>query len=120
MTSWTLGFLRHNTKNLNSASCLLTFYSALKICSILNYGSIIWNPYLQIEIKLLELVQKRFLSYDGFLLKIDHPQHYYEPVMDVLNLSSLEERRLRADHNFLFKLIQGKIDAPRLLERINL
>jgi len=38
--------------------------------------------------------------------------------MGALNLLSLEDRRLIADRNFLLKLIQGKIDAPRLLERI--
>jgi len=40
--------------------------------------------------------------------------------MDVLNLLSLEDRRLIADRIFLLKLIQGKFDAPRLLERISL
>lgn len=54
------------------------------------------------------------------ILKIYHPQHYYEPVMKALNLNFLENKRLLADENILLKLLQGKIDAPRLLERISL
>ncbi|CAI6364355.1 unnamed protein product [Macrosiphum euphorbiae] len=113
-----LGFIRRHTKHFNSAPCIITLYSAL-IRSILDYGSIIWNPHLKTEIKLIERVQTRFLNYAGFLLKIEHPLHSYQPVMGALNPLSLEERRLIADRNFLLKLIQGKIDAPRLLERIS-
>jgi len=40
--------------------------------------------------------------------------------MGALNLLSLEDRRLIVDRIFLLKLIHGKIDAPRLLERISL
>jgi len=111
--------MRRHTKQFNSAPCIITLYSAL-IRSILDYGSTIWNPYLKTETKLIERVQNRFLSYAGFLLKIEHPQHSYQPVMDALNLLSLEDRRLIADPIFLLKLIQGKFDAPRLLERISL
>ncbi|KAL4126382.1 hypothetical protein QTP88_010604 [Uroleucon formosanum] len=114
-----LGFIRRHTKHFNSAPCIITLYSAL-IRSILDYGSAIWNPHLITETKLIERVQNRFLSYAGFLLKIEHPQHSYQPVMSALNLLSLKDRRLIVDRIFLLKLIQGKIDAPRLLERISL
>lgn len=54
------------------------------------------------------------------ILKIYHPQLYYEPVTEALNLNFLENKRLLTDENILLKLLQGKIDAPRLLKRINL
>lgn len=44
-----LGFLRCHTHNFTPSPCLRTIYSTL-ILSILDYGSIIWNPYLQTEI----------------------------------------------------------------------
>jgi len=86
-----LGFMRRYTKHFNSAPCIITLYAAL-IRSILNYGSAIWNLYLKTKTKLMERVQNHFLSYAGFLLKIEHPQNSYQPVMDVLNLLSLEDR----------------------------
>jgi len=39
--------------------------------------------------------------------------------MKTLNLWSLEDRRLRADHNILLKLMQSNFDAPHLLEHIS-
>jgi hypothetical protein len=40
--------------------------------------------------------------------------------MEVLKLSSLKNRRLRADQMFLLNLLLGKVDSSRLLERISL
>lgn len=114
-----LGFIRRHTTEFNSAPCLVALYCSL-VRSILDYGSIVWNPSLQVETKLIERVQSRFLSLAGFLLKIDHPQHNYIPVMNTLKLCSLKNRRERADHLLLFNLLHGKVDAPRLLERINI
>jgi Reverse transcriptase (RNA-dependent DNA polymerase) len=114
-----LGFIRRHTTQFNSVPCIVTLYCAL-VRSILDYGSIVWNPSLQIENKLIERVQSRFLSFAGFLLKIDHPQHNYLPVMIKLKLCSLENRRERTDQLFLFNLLHGKIDSSRLLERISL
>lgn len=54
---------------------------------------------------------------NGFLLKIDHHQHFYQPVMNALNLCSPEDRCLRSQ--IVLKLIQYKIDA-QLLERVSL
>ena len=112
-----LGFIRRHTYNFNSTTCLVILYSAL-VRSILDYGSIVWNPSLMVESNLVERVQNRFLNFAGFLLKIDHPQHNYTPVMEVLKLSLLKNRRLRTDQLFLFNLLHGKIDSSRLLERI--
>jgi hypothetical protein len=71
-----IGFICCHTKHFNSAPYIITLDSAF-IRSILDYGSTIRNPYLKTEIKLVERVQNRFLSYAGFLLKIELFQYSY-------------------------------------------
>lgn len=53
------------------------------------------------------------------MLKIQHRQHDYRPVLEKLGLQSLSDRRVIANLTFLCKLIVGSIDCPVLLGKIN-
>jgi len=53
------------------------------------------------------------------MLKIVHPPHDYTPVLHALNLTSLADRRVKANLGFLQKLIDGSINVPLLLEQVN-
>jgi len=59
------------------------------------------------------------VSFALYVLKIDHAQHDYFPVLIELKLSSLADRRVAANLSFLNKLLDGSIDAPTLLFNIN-
>lgn len=67
-----LGFIRRHTIEFNSAPCLIVLYCSL-VRSILDYRSIVWNPFLRVDIKLINKVQSRYVGLAGFLLKIGHP-----------------------------------------------
>lgn len=49
------------------------------------------NVYVQIKSELVERAQNWFLGVARFLLKIDHPQYRYKPVIEVLRLNSLQK-----------------------------
>jgi len=67
-----LGFIKRITANFTSSSCLRILYFSL-VRSILEYGVVIWHPYLARDELRIERVQNRFLSYAAFKLKIKHP-----------------------------------------------
>ena len=61
----TLNFLRRNLKNF-PAECRKTAYASL-VRSILDYGQIVWDPYLKQDAERLERVQRqaaRFMTGD--------------------------------------------------------
>jgi len=64
-----LGLIIRNTKMFSSVHCLRTLYLSL-VRPILEYGMVVWHPYLAKDQLRLERVQNRFLSYVSFLLKI--------------------------------------------------
>jgi hypothetical protein len=89
-------------------------------CSIvrprLEYCSVIWDPFTQIQINLIESVQKQFLLFalkglgwnDPFILPS------YESRLMLLNMDTLKNRRSLATASFMYKLTNGEIDAPEL------
>ena len=50
---------------------------------------------------------------------MDLNDHEYTLVMKLLNLKSLESRRVRIDLLFIFKSINGITKCPQLLQLIN-
>lgn len=69
---------------------------------LLEYNSPIWSPYLLNDIDLLEKVQRHFTKY----LRGLYNTPYHER-LHVLNLESLEIRRLRSDIVTAYKIIFG-------------
>jgi len=58
------------------------------IRSILEFSGIIWNPHTAINMNQLERVQRKFLSFAAYLLKMEHKPHVYDAVLDRLGLQS--------------------------------
>ena len=88
-------FLKHH-----QSSCTL-----LSTVTILEYSSVSWNLYLIKDIKALESVQRR--STKGLL---GMGKLTYHQRLSILELDSLELRRVRADLIFTYKLVFGLID----------
>jgi len=72
---------------------------------ILEYSSVAWNPYLIKDIKALKSVQRRFTKMLPDTEKLTYQR------LRILQLDSLELRRVRADLLFTYKLVFGLIDA---------
>ena len=74
--------------------------------SKLEYASPIWNPHTKSLIAKLEKVQRKFTKrLPGLQAKS------YEERLRILKITTLEERRLKLDLCFLFKVIKGKINV---------
>jgi hypothetical protein len=109
------GFVKRNCREFNDPTCLKILYCSL-IRSLVEYGSIIWNPYQTGHITKIEKIQKRFLIMMRYKLKkIDTPT---KTLANELNLQSLENRRFNNDIIFLYKLLNNLIDCPELLAKI--
>ena len=89
--------------------CRKTAYISL-VRSVLDYGSIIWDPYLTKNIEKLERVQRqaaRFITgdyhscEDGSVTKM----------LETLELETLERRRSSCRLVFLFKVVKGLVPA---------
>jgi len=113
-----LGFVIRISKEFNLYSSLKTIYCSL-VRSLLDYASVLWDPYTLAASCQLERVQRRFLSCAAFRLKIKHPPHDYSIVMQELVLVSLADRRVNTNVEFLKKLVDGRFDAPKLLVLVN-
>lgn len=102
-----LGYVLRNSKGLSfDAFCLL--YKSL-VRSLLEYASIVWSPFYEVHIDTLERVQRKFISYC----------RYRFPNIDI-EISSLGDRRRKADSSFFHKLIEGDVDCPKLLSLVSL
>jgi hypothetical protein len=70
---------------------------------LLEYNSVVWNPYKNEQyISLIEKVQRRFNKRLPSLHLLSHSER-----LAMLNLKPLELRRLRFDHVMYYKILQG-------------
>ncbi|KAF0751787.1 Reverse transcriptase domain-containing protein [Aphis craccivora] len=112
-----LGFIKRNTKHFTSVNCLRSLYLTL-VRSIIEYGVVVWHPYLARHQHKLEQVQNRFLSYLAFVSKTDVSPCDYVQLRIIFNIPSLSSRRTDIDVRFLASLLNGTLDAPNLLAEI--
>ncbi|KAL4084085.1 hypothetical protein QTP88_029401 [Uroleucon formosanum] len=101
-----------------SRSTILFDYN-ISVRPILEYGSVVWDPYTVSDINQLERVQLRFLRFCCFVLGIPHLAHDYTNIANVLGLPTLAERRRTLNLKFIRGLITNHIDSPCLLSKIN-
>ena len=76
---------------------------------ILEYNTVVWSPYLKKDIYMIESVQKRFTKKICYRCKI--PNTSYAHRLHLLNIKSLEYRRLEFDLVFLYKIINGIVNV---------
>lgn len=112
-----LGFVLRNCKSFKNAETKISLFTAL-VRSVLEYGSIVWNPYFDIYKNRLENVQKRFLGHLTYSLNLAKKLQSYEERLSFFKLLSLQNRRRVLDNSFMFKLVNGSIESPYLLSKI--
>jgi len=95
----------HSLFPFNNIQSLVASYTVY-VRPILEYSSVAWNPYLIKDIKALESVQRRFTKRLLGMEKLTYHQR-----LRILELDSLELRRVRADLLFSYKLVFSLIDA---------
>ena len=115
-----LSFTQHISKIVSKASCrsklILKCFSSrdprLLMCAfctfvrpILEFSSVIWNPFTICDIKRVESVQRRFTKSINFLRTSSYPERLLNLCVD-----SLQCRRVKADLMFCYKLLHGLID----------
>jgi len=114
-----LGFIMRSCNNFNNLLALKSLYCAL-VRSIFDYNSIIWSPYTLGPIYSIEAIQNRFLRIISIKCNIKRlPHTSYEPLLLYLNIDTLQNRRIKNDISFIFKLLNGYIYCPDLLSNIS-
>jgi len=113
-----LGFIMRTMKEFKLSGSLKTVYCSF-VRSLLEYASVLWDPFVVIVSCHLEWIRRRFLSSAAYMLKIDHPPHDYTLVLHALHLTSLADRRVKANLGFLGKFIDGSIHTSSLLAQVN-
>lgn len=106
--SSTLGFLNRNIR-FCPLECRKNAYLSL-VRSQLDYGSTIYDPYLQQDINKLEKVQRRGVRFITQDYK-SREEGCVTKMMKDLNFTSLEERRKQQRLNLFYKVKEGKITA---------
>ena len=80
--------------------CVLTRVFIVYVRPLVEFNSIVWSPYLKQDINSIESVQRRFTKrLPGF------GKHTYSKRLELLNLPSLELRRLYFDLTWAYKII---------------
>ena len=114
-----LGFVTRNCRELSLSVARLLYVSLVR--SNLEYSTIIWSPFYQSYKDSLERVQNRFLRFVGFkLFNIPFDNYHRSVMLQMIGLETLERRRERFDLCYVYKVIHGMVDCPRLLSRISL
>lgn len=98
-------------------TCIKVLYCSL-VRSILEYCSVVWNPFTDNWVNKLESIQNRSLKFVAPKLRL--PIDNFSNVAKQCGLNSLSNRRLFNDVNYIYKLINNKIDCPDPLTKIKL
>jgi hypothetical protein len=104
--SSTLGFLRRNLRRCPK-SCRLNAYTSL-VKSTLEYGAVVWDPFLKSEVEKLERIQRKAARFITGDYKSRDPGCITRMLKN-LDLPTLQQRRKELRLTFLFKVVEGLV-----------
>lgn len=116
-----LGFIIRNTRDFTRIDCVkLLFYSLVR--SKLEYCSVIWKPYHQTYIDLLESVLRKFAKHVHFKMLHVYPERHCSQaaLLNTVNECSLYARRNVFSLIFVQKIVNGNISSDQLLSQVGL
>lgn len=114
-----LGFIKRFSFHFNDPYTIKTLYIAY-VRPLLEYCSIVWDPYQASHVNRIESVQKQFLLFA--LRKLGWttlPLPPYESRCMLINLDGLKKRREFAMLAFINDVIAQRVNAPEILENLN-
>lgn len=114
-----LGFIIRNSKTFKNKSCIIRLYESL-VRSMLEYCCVVWNPYYEVHSNKIERVQKRFMYHLSYKYNLCKKLKSYNDRLNYFKLTSLKNRRKILNLSFLYKLINGNLNCPQLLNKINI
>lgn len=115
-----LGFLIRNTANFLTIKSIIILYNSI-VRSKLEYASKVWNSSAVTNVAKIETVQNKFLKYIHFKKYGYYPEYgSYHRIRCEFQIFKLHHRREIIDLLFLCKLINNRIDCPKLLPLVSL
>ncbi len=112
------GFIIRNSKSFNT-ECVKKLYFCYAR-SLLDYCSTVWSPIDQCHKMSLEKIQRRLLKYLAFKNDNIYPPRKFPEnrLLERFSIPALEIRRNILAVSFLYKVVNGYIDTPEILEVI--
>lgn len=114
-----LGFIKRNTKDFTDIFTIKLLYTSLTRPH-LEFCTSLWSPYYFVYIDMLNSVQRKFLRYAAYKMHIPLVDINYSRLEKQLGLKSVEKRRDMCDIIFAYKIINGLITCPEILEKIQI
>ena len=113
------GFITRVGRNFKKPETMKLLYCSL-VRSNLEYASVIWNPSTAQQIKQLETIQHKFLKFMAGKYFGDNNQTInYEKYEKILNLETLEMRRVVADVKFTINSFSEEVDSQTFIDKFN-
>ena len=102
-----LGFIRRNLKHSNKTFKEQAYKSLVR--SVLDYASIVWDPYQQKDINKIEAIQRRAAR---FICNDYHRNSSVTSMMETLKWKPLQQHRRELRLSFLHKMINDLVAVP--------
>lgn len=115
-----LGFIKRWAKEFSDPYTTKQLYTTL-VRPILEFGSVIWDPFYNVHSNSIESVQKQFLIFClrglGWDPTLQLPP--YRDRLSLIKLPTLQSRRQMLNVTFLLNLINGNLHSEFLLSKIS-
>lgn len=114
------GFIVRNSREFTNPKCLKQLYVSY-VRSLLDYASIVWCPFYECYKYAIEKVQNKVVRYIYFKERgIYNRQMNVATLCQGYGLESLENRRRKFCILYLYQAINGHIDDPIFVSKLNL
>ncbi|XP_075162767.1 uncharacterized protein LOC142235398 [Haematobia irritans] len=112
-----LAFVKRNSKEFLNPYTRKSLYTAL-VRSKLDYANMIWNPIYKVHTYRVEKLQKKFIKFALAPIAFVDPLPSYEDRCKLIHLETLSNHRSKCSIKCIYKIVNGVIDCPLLLETI--
>lgn len=117
----TWGMIRRYACEFSDPYVIKSLYVSF-VRTLLEYASVVWCPYYEVNINRVEAVQKRFLRFAlrGLPWSDVTTLPIYQSRLKLINMESLKVRRMVAKVVFVHKVLTGEIDSPDILNLLSI